>query len=73
MNSYMTDNGSFNPLKSVNIHDSITMDEYEKHCLVILDKHSELSVLVQVISGSFGHGETGWGIAYDQGRKKEIS
>lgn len=49
MHSYKTDNGLFCLLKSVNIHDIIIMDEYEKYCLVILDKHSERSVLVQVI------------------------
>lgn len=48
--------------KSINIHDIIIRDEWEKHCVVVPDKHSELSLLIH-LSGSFGHGKAGWGIA----------
>lgn len=72
MDSYMTDDVLFYSFKSIKIHDILTIDEYDKHCLVILDKHSELPVLVQ-LSGSSGHRKAGWGIAWDQGRKEEIS
>lgn len=68
----MTDEVLFYSFKSIKIHDILTIDEYDKHCLVILDKHSELPVLVQ-LSGSSGHRKAGWGIARDQGRKEEIS
>ena len=45
----MTAKGLLYSLKFVNIRGIIMVDEYERHCLVILGKHSELSVLVQVL------------------------